>query len=1121
MESKPRPRLLGTSIQCLWGLAFLLLFATEGWAQFAAPIPMNWRREAALRDVTFVDDQTGWACGDHGTILRTLDGGATWYTVESGVQCTLESISFVDAFRGWVAGGYEMPSSGRRVAVLLATQDGGASWHRLPAANLPWLHRIEFVDGADGFAIGDSSALHMSGIFITRDGGRSWSTLTGVAPMGWLDGDSADRATFSVVGDRTGVHRFVGDSFEPSPATDGLSPQFNRIRFSENGTGWAVGERGTVYRSPDQGKTWRTALDRSLLPGIDQVQWHALATRGNSIWMAGSPGGLVLHSHDHGQSWEVSHTSMACDILGMWFVDEMTGWAVGTLGRIAHTRDGGRTWLVQRNDSVGTFVVLIASDPRSIPPELIAHLGAQEGWLVEVLCPQAGAGPENSNGTFRSGFEQWNAMLGASSTHWWSIPHAGLFPPPLTDFDRDALRQSLSVETQQEDWRREVVLFLRSRKPQVVLLPAPNHSNPREGDKRLYDLAVAAVDQAGSRSSFPEHFQVLGLGAWRVSKTMAWSSREGRQGLQITSDQFAVGLGRTLADFAMPARYAIDPMSVSEPPRFQLQLIDTTLPVGAARESVGGGILSDQARVGHRSQDSNPRGTYQQVSRLSRVDDVHRSLIAVAADSQADPMGAAWIGVVDRQLSDLDLWSGGNWVMRLAVAHERSRQLKAAARAHRLMLDRFPDHPLSDASALWLWNYYSSLEQQWSASSESREPTIQLTAAEQEEGNPIMTVDEALRLLDQEMTDDLAVEESSAESSDATESSALADDGLNVDRPLVGINGLDPSQVPHTTIGGAEVGREAHLPIFIFGDQESAGASGSATRDLPYADLDPSLHQNYLMALDAWVRRDRPGLAYDWRYRTLGAYSPGTRGAAGWLSLAEFDSRFAGIAQAESWLEQPMTREAPLERLMPIWVGTPIKLDGILDEPIWSTAIDEGRFVAPKSEDRSNTAAMTLVVAVDDQFLYLGATCQRHPDLAYPPPPGPRLRDERPSDVDHLMVLIDPDRDHRTAFTFYIDHRGRAWDGIGDDPTWDPQWFVANSETDRTWTIEAAIPLEQLGVGESVDNEWWGFGVRRVCPGLSERSWGLQAAERVSGNHSQPLIGGLLNMGQLLPVAEQ
>ncbi|MEZ6108632.1 MAG: hypothetical protein R3B96_21760 [Pirellulaceae bacterium] len=65
-----------------------------------------------------------------------------------------------------------------------------------------------------------------------------------------------------------------------------------------------------------------------------------------------------------------------------------------------------------------------------------------------------------------------------------------------------------------------------------------------------------------------------------------------------------------------------------------------------------------------------------------------------------------------------------DWPSRI----RQQNQPLAAARAYRLLLDRFPDHPLSDAAAIWLWEYYGSLEWQWIQEPDSRELFIQASA---------------------------------------------------------------------------------------------------------------------------------------------------------------------------------------------------------------------------------------------------------------------------------------------------------------------------------------------------------------------------------------------------------
>ncbi len=58
-----------------------------------------------LFGVSFVDAGTGTAVGGGGTILRTVDGGATWTPQSSGTTNFLFGVSFVDASTGTAVGG--------------------------------------------------------------------------------------------------------------------------------------------------------------------------------------------------------------------------------------------------------------------------------------------------------------------------------------------------------------------------------------------------------------------------------------------------------------------------------------------------------------------------------------------------------------------------------------------------------------------------------------------------------------------------------------------------------------------------------------------------------------------------------------------------------------------------------------------------------------------------------------------------------------------------------------------------------------------------------------------------------------------------------------------------------
>src|SRR5258708_25857588 len=79
-----------------------------------------------LQAVSFVNNKTGWAAGDHNIVIKTTDGGATWKLLtERQALNKFTSVDFVDESEGW----------GQSRSVLLPSTDGGESWQ--PANLLP------------------------------------------------------------------------------------------------------------------------------------------------------------------------------------------------------------------------------------------------------------------------------------------------------------------------------------------------------------------------------------------------------------------------------------------------------------------------------------------------------------------------------------------------------------------------------------------------------------------------------------------------------------------------------------------------------------------------------------------------------------------------------------------------------------------------------------------------------------------------------------------------------------------------------------------------------------------------------------------------------------------------
>jgi photosystem II stability/assembly factor-like uncharacterized protein len=72
-----------------------------------------------LQGLFALDAMAAWVVGTRGTILSTIDGGATWQHQLSGIQTSLQAIHFVDRQHGWAVGEFN---------TILKTTNGGQTW---------------------------------------------------------------------------------------------------------------------------------------------------------------------------------------------------------------------------------------------------------------------------------------------------------------------------------------------------------------------------------------------------------------------------------------------------------------------------------------------------------------------------------------------------------------------------------------------------------------------------------------------------------------------------------------------------------------------------------------------------------------------------------------------------------------------------------------------------------------------------------------------------------------------------------------------------------------------------------------------------------------------------------
>jgi len=278
-----------------------------------------------------VDEQRGWAVGSKGALLATTDGGRTWAVRRAPAEDTLRDVYFVNEQTGWLVCDrsiYLLRTKEEPRSYLLKTTDGGQTWSRVVVTGADVdvsLTRVVFAGEERGWAFGEMGAL-----YATTDGGASWERqvvptkrlLLGgaffAAGQGWLVGASN---TILHTPDG-GLQWRAGESPASAPT------RFNAVYFTDERRGWAVGERGLVLATPNGGRSWlrqesNVRVDLSDVKFIDAMEGWAVGAEGT-----------IIHTTDGGATWrpEPSGTPHLLERLSV--ASRGRAWAVGFGGTI-------------------------------------------------------------------------------------------------------------------------------------------------------------------------------------------------------------------------------------------------------------------------------------------------------------------------------------------------------------------------------------------------------------------------------------------------------------------------------------------------------------------------------------------------------------------------------------------------------------------------------------------------------------------------------------------------------------------------------------------------------------------------------------------------------------------
>ncbi len=290
-----------------------------------------------LNDMFVFDENTAIAVGRTGTIIKTIDGGVSWYNYESNSTSELNSVFFIGNTTGWV-GGYNN--------TLCKTDDGGKTWETIVFNKNPddVLHvtDIYFIDENKGWISGGGF------IYSTSDGGNSW-ILMGTAPEYGADKiQFFNNDTAVIISGGMPFYTNNGGLIWEMKNPQFIDPDFPMcnpydIYFVDENHGWLVGgdvnnHTGKISASSDGGLTWVAQT-----PGTSEVIYSVHFTDTLNGWAAGED--VILNTTDGGNTWNIKDTIVenenSMTLNSIKFSDIQNGFFVGDYGIIYKTTNAG------------------------------------------------------------------------------------------------------------------------------------------------------------------------------------------------------------------------------------------------------------------------------------------------------------------------------------------------------------------------------------------------------------------------------------------------------------------------------------------------------------------------------------------------------------------------------------------------------------------------------------------------------------------------------------------------------------------------------------------------------------------------------------------------------------
>ncbi|MBS1516376.1 MAG: T9SS type A sorting domain-containing protein [Bacteroidetes bacterium] len=306
-------------------------FSQQGWLS----LPQN-ATNYDLNEVKFLNEMSGWACGELGTVIKTTNGGMNWSLINTGSSAYMNSVQFVNDMTGWIAAD---------VNNFKKTTNGGASWINQLVPGTGLLDRCLALSDQICFASGKNGNLYR-----TTNGGASWTVV---------HSSTADYNRIFFINNLTGWVTATNAFFK---TTDGgttwqqsaMTGSNKGVHFVNELTGW-VCSYPNVQKTTNGGATWQTYL----VSNYGNVFYEVVFTNELTGYIAGSANnyydGRIFKTTNGGVNWSMQNFTTSNGLYALQMINQGTGYAVGDGGVAFKTTNAGEVnsgWIYSQIQSV-------------------------------------------------------------------------------------------------------------------------------------------------------------------------------------------------------------------------------------------------------------------------------------------------------------------------------------------------------------------------------------------------------------------------------------------------------------------------------------------------------------------------------------------------------------------------------------------------------------------------------------------------------------------------------------------------------------------------------------------------------------------------------------------------